>query len=56
MVESRDIPVGLQVAPANRHDSPLLTPTPERLGRFGYDLPEHITVHLDADYDSHKTR
>ena len=56
MVESHGIPVGVQVAPANRHDSPLLAPTLEYLGRFGFDLPEHITVHLDAGYDSRKTR
>ncbi len=42
--------------PANRHDSPLLRPTPEKLSRFGLDLPEQITVHLDASYDSAKTR
>ena len=56
MVEGHGIPVGVQVAPANRHDSPLLAPTLECLGRFGFDLPEHITVHLDAGYDSRKTR
>ena len=49
-------PVGVVVAPANRHDSPLLAPTLECLGRFGFDLPEHITVHLDAGYDSRRTR
>ncbi|MEO7131295.1 MAG: IS5/IS1182 family transposase, partial [Dermatophilaceae bacterium] len=42
------------------HDSPLLRPTLECLGRFetrfGVGLPEHITVHLDAGYDSGKTR
>ena len=56
MVEGRGIPVGAQVAPANRHDLPLLAPTPECLDRFGFDLPEHITVHPDAGYDSRKTR
>ena len=56
MVEGHGIPVGVVVAPANRHDSPLLEPTLERLGRFGFDLPEHITVHLDAGYDSRRTR
>jgi transposase len=50
------IPVGCVVAPANRHDSPLLRPTLEKLGRFGIDLPEKITVHLDAGYDSKITR
>lgn len=56
MVEGHGIPVGVQVAPANRHDSPLLAPTLECLGRFGFDLPEHITVHLDAGHDSRRTR
>ena len=56
MVEGHGIPVGVQVAPANRHDSPLLAPTLECLGRFGFDLPEHIIVHLDAGHDSRRTR
>jgi transposase len=56
LVEGTGIPVGCVVAPANRHDSPLLRPTLEKLGKFGFDLPEHITVHLDAGYDSTKTR
>ena len=50
------ISIGVVVAPANRHDSPLLEPTLDRLSRFGFDLPERITVHLDASYDSRKTR
>ncbi len=56
MTEGHGTPVGVVVAPANRHDSPLLEPTLERLGRFGFDLPERITVHLDAGYDSRRTR
>lgn len=56
MVEGHGIPVGVQVAPANRHDSPLLAPILECLGRFGFDLPEHITVHAGAGYDSRRTR
>lgn len=43
------------VAGANCHDSSLLAPTLEKLERFGFDLPERITVHLDAGYDSGKT-
>ena len=47
-------------APANRPDSPLLRPTLEKLSRFdqglGCGLPDDITVHLDAGYDSTKTR
>ena len=54
------IPLGCVIAPANRHDSPLLRPTLAKLVRFdqglGSTLPEKITVHLDAGYDSTKTR
>ncbi len=28
----------------------------DTLARFGFDLPEKITMHLDAGYDSTKTR
>ena len=60
LTDGTGIPLGCVVAPANAHDSPLLRPTLEQLGRFdlglGVGLPEHITVHLDAGYDSGKTR
>jgi len=56
LVDGRGIPLGCVVAGANCHDSPLLAPTLEKLDRFGFDLPERITVHLDAGYDSGKTR
>lgn len=56
MVDGAGIPIGCVAAGANRHDSPLLAPTLEKLDRFGFDLPEQITVHLDAGYDSGKTR
>lgn len=56
MVDGNGIPIGMVLAPANRHDSPLLRPTLECLSRFGFDLPERITVHLDAGYDSQGTR
>lgn len=56
LVDGKGIPLGTVVAPANRHDSPLLRPTLERLGRFGFHLPPAITVHLDAGYDSARTR
>ena len=56
LVDGNGIPLGCVVAGANCHDSPLLAPTLEKLGRFGFDLPEKITVHLDAGYDSSKTR
>lgn len=56
LVDGAGIPLGCVVAGANCNDSPLLAPTLEKLGRFGFDLPERITVHLDAGYDSGKTR
>lgn len=56
LTDGSGIPLGCVVAPANRNDSPLLRPTLEKLGRFGIDLPEQITVHLDAGYDSRVTR
>lgn len=60
MTDGAGIPLGCVVAPANAHDSPLLRPTLEQLSRFdlglGTGLPENITVHLDAGYDSTKTR
>jgi transposase len=55
MVDGRGIPLDRVLAPANRHDSPLLAPTLDRLAELG-PLPEEITVHLDAGYDSQKTR
>lgn len=54
--DAKGIPLGCVAAPANRHDSPLLRPTLEKLSRFGFHLPQQITVHLDAGYDSSKTR
>ncbi len=56
LVDGAGIPLGCVVAGANRHDSPLLRLTLEKLGRFGLALPDQITVHLDAGYDSSKTR
>ena len=47
MVDGRGIPLGRVLAPANRHDSPLLAPTLDKLEETG-PLPEGITVHLDA--------
>jgi transposase len=55
MVEGYGIPLGRVLAGANRHDSPLLAPTLDQLDDLG-PLPETITVHLDAGYDSGKTR
>lgn len=60
LTDATGIPLGCVVAPANRHDSPLLRPTLEKLARFdqglGVGLPDQITVHLDAGYDSKVTR
>ncbi|MEU4645778.1 IS5 family transposase [Micromonospora sp. NPDC023814] len=55
MVEARGIPLGRVLAGANRHDSPLLESTLDRLDDLG-PLPGTITVHLDAGHDSQKTR
>jgi transposase len=55
MVEGRGIPLGRVLAPASRHDSPLLAATLDKLDVIG-PLPEDIRVHLDAGYDSQKTR
>lgn len=55
MVEAHGIPLGRVLAGANRHDSPLLEPTLDRLDDLG-PLPDNITVHLDAGYDSATTR
>lgn len=54
MTDTKGIPLGVIGTPANRHDSPLLKPTLDRLDRFNGHLPEQITVHLDAGYDSAK--
>ena len=55
LVEGYGIPLGRVLAGANRHDSPLLAPTLDKLDDLG-PLPDDITVHLDSGYDSHKTR
>jgi transposase len=55
LVEGHGIPLGRVLAGANRHDSPLLAPTLDKLDSLG-PLPDDITVHLDSGYDSGKTR
>ncbi|MFF4354091.1 IS5 family transposase [Streptomyces sp. NPDC001530] len=55
MTDGYGIPLGRVLAGANRHDSPLLAPTLDRLDDLG-PLPDDVTVHLDAGYDSDKTR
>jgi transposase len=55
ITDGHGIPLGRVLAPAARHDSPLLAPTLDKLADLG-PLPGKIRVHLDAGYDSHKTR
>lgn len=55
MTDRYGIPLGRILAGANSHDSPLLAPTLDLLDDLG-PLPDDITVHLDAGYDSGKTR
>lgn len=56
LTDGHGLPIGVVLAGANRHDSPLLEPTLECLSRFEFFLPEAIRVDLDAGYDSHTTR
>jgi transposase len=53
--DGRGIPLDRVLAPANRHDSVLLASTLDKLEELG-PLPDDIKVHLDAGYDSRKTR
>jgi transposase len=55
MTDGHGIPLDRVLAPASRHDSPLLAPTLDKLDDLG-PLPEDVRVHLDAGYDSQKTR
>lgn len=55
MTDGYGIPLERVLAGANRHYSPLLAPTLDRLESLG-PLPDTITVHLDAGYDSDTTR
>ena len=55
MVDGYGIPLDRVLAPASRHDSPLLAPTLDKLTGLG-PLPDDIRVHLDAGYDSQATR
>ncbi|MFF3662884.1 IS5 family transposase [Streptomyces olivochromogenes] len=55
MTDGYGIPLGRVLAGANCYDSPLLAPTLDLLDELG-PLPDAITVHLDAGYDSGKTR
>lgn len=55
MTDGHGIPPDRVLAPASRHGSPLLAPAPDKLDDLG-PLPGRIRVHLDAGYDSQKTR
>jgi transposase len=55
MTDGYGILLGRVLAGANRYDSPLLVPTLDLLDHLG-PLPDDITVHLDAGYDSDRTR
>jgi transposase len=55
LTEGKGVPLDRVLAPANRHDSVLLAPTLDKLDEIG-PLPDDITLHLDAGYDSQKTR
>lgn len=54
--EGAGIPLGIVSAGAQRHDSPLLAPTLAAAKQQVGPLPEHVTGHLDAGYDSSVTR
>lgn len=49
------IPIGRVLTRAHCHESPLPAPTLDGLDELG-PLPDDITVHLDAGYDSNKPR
>jgi transposase len=55
VVDAKGIPLGSVIAPANRHDSPLLEATLDTLEPLG-ELPDRASVHLDRAYDSAATR
>ena len=55
MTDGYGIPLDRVLAPASRHDSPLLAPALDKLSELG-PLPGNIRVHLDAGYASRVTR
>ena len=55
-VDARGIPLGAVTAPANRHDSPLLSETLDAVAEALGGLPDQAIVHLDRGYDSNLTR
>ncbi len=56
VVDARGIPIGTVTAPANRHDSRLLTETLDAAAEAPGGLPERVSAHLDRGYDSRATR
>jgi transposase len=50
LVDGPGLPLGSVIAPAARHDSPLLEPTLDHLAPYA-PFPEPPTVHLDRGYD-----
>jgi transposase len=54
VVDACGIPLGIVIAPANRHDSPLLDDTLNTLQPLG-EPPDRTSVHLDRAYDSDTT-
>ncbi len=55
-VDANGVPIGTVTAPANRHNSPLLTKTLNAAAETLEELPEWASVHLDRGYDSKSTR
>jgi transposase len=53
--DGHGIPVGIVSAAANRHDSPLPAPTFQAAKTQLERLPDQVTAHLDAGYDSRIT-
>ncbi|WP_313823509.1 transposase [Citricoccus sp.] len=56
LTEGHELLIGVELAGANRHDSPILCPTLEKVARFGSYLPEYIRVDMDAGYGSGVSR
>ena len=56
VVDAKGIPLGTVTAPANRHDSPLLTETLDAVAQTLGELPQSTSIHLDRGYDSETTR
>ncbi len=55
-MDAKGIPLGTVTAPANRHESPLLTETLDAVAQTLGELPQSTSIHLDRGYDSETTR